>query len=166
MFDIGWSEMMVVGVVALVVIGPKDLPEMFRTLGRFTAKARGMAREFQRAMENAADEAGVKDVAKDLRDVTSARNMGLDAVKTAASKFEAWDPLKPKPAAPVAAAASAAPAAAAVTPEPAPPPAGPHTAALAAEVAERRAARAADAAARQAASDTPPVATPEPKDEA
>lgn len=94
MFDIGWTELMVIGVVALIVIGPKDLPEMFRTLGRFTAKAKGMAREFSRAMETAADEAGVKDVAADLRKATSAKSMGLDAVKDAASKFEAWDPMK------------------------------------------------------------------------
>jgi sec-independent protein translocase protein TatB len=100
MFDIGWSEMMVVGVVALIVIGPKDLPEVFRTLGRFTAKARAMAREFQRAMESAADEAGIKDVADDLRKATSPSNLGLDAVKNAASKFEAWDPMKPGPARP------------------------------------------------------------------
>ena len=109
MFDIGWTELMVVGVVALVVIGPKDLPDMFRTMGRFTAKARSMARDFQRAMEAAADEAGVKDVAKDLKNATSARSMGLDAVKNAASKFEKWDPMKPapKPAAPAPAAAAA-----------------------------------------------------------
>ena len=94
MFDIGWTELLVVGVVALIVIGPKDLPEMFRTLGRFTAKARGMARDFSRAMETAADEAGVKDITKDLKNVTSAKAMGLDAVKGAASKFEAWDPMK------------------------------------------------------------------------
>jgi sec-independent protein translocase protein TatB len=100
MFDIGWTELMVIGVVALIVIGPKDLPEMFRTLGRFTTKARGMAREFQRAMETAADESGVKDVAKDLKTMTSAKNLGLDAVKNAANKFAAWDPLKSNPTLP------------------------------------------------------------------
>jgi len=104
MFDIGWTELVLIGIVALIVIGPKDLPEMFRTLGRFTAKARAMAREFQRAMEQAANESGVGDVAKDLKDVTSPKNMGLKAVKDAADKFEKWDPLKnaAKPSAPAA----------------------------------------------------------------
>jgi sec-independent protein translocase protein TatB len=92
--EIGWTELLVIGVVALIVIGPKDLPEMFRTLGRFTAKARSMAREFSRAMENAARETGVDEVAKDLKSVGSPRSMGLDAVKNAADKFEKWDPLK------------------------------------------------------------------------
>lgn len=94
MFDFGMSELLVIGVVALIVIGPKDLPELFRSLGRFTAKMRGMAREFSRAMEAAADEAGVKDVAKDLKNVTSAKSMGLEAVREATAKFEKWDPLK------------------------------------------------------------------------
>ena len=51
MFDIGWTELLLIGVVALIVVGPKDLPHLFHSLGRFTAKARGMAREFTSAME-------------------------------------------------------------------------------------------------------------------
>jgi len=112
--SLSWSELMVVGVVALVVVGPKDLPGMFRELGRFSAKIRAMGREFSRAMEAAAKESGVKDVADDLRKITSPKSMGLDAVKSAADKFEKWDPLKnaakpskpltpaPMPATPVA----------------------------------------------------------------
>lgn len=160
--DIGWSELLLIGIVALIVIGPKDLPVMFQQLGRFTAKARSMAREFQRAMDQAAKEAGVHDVAQDLKTVTSPRNLGLDAVKGAADKFEKWDPLKnaakptappaPRPAVPTnslgtgpeAVAAATAPAAQADSP-PAAPSMGPNTAAL----AEQRAAKA--AIAREAA---------------
>jgi sec-independent protein translocase protein TatB len=162
MFDIGWTELVVIGVVALIVIGPKDLPGLFRTLGRFTAKARSMAREFQRAMESAADETGVKDVAKDLKDVTSARSLGLDAVKDAARKFEAWDPMKgtkPGAAATAASATAAAPAAAeAATAAPAAPaaPLGPNTQALADAQAAKRAAARAAAAPKPAAADSAP----------
>ena len=100
MLDIGWSELLVIGVVALVVVGPKELPVMFRTLGRFTAKARSMSREFTKAMEAAAKESGVGDAVKDLKSVTSARSMGLDAIENAASRFEIWDPLKKAPVVP------------------------------------------------------------------
>lgn len=94
MFDIGWTELMVIGVVALIVVGPKDLPGMFRTLGKFTAKAKSMAREFTRAMEDAAEESGVKDVAKGLKDATSPGKMGLNKLKEAADDFTNWDPAK------------------------------------------------------------------------
>ena len=90
--DFGWSELLVIGIVALIVVGPKDLPGMFRQLGKFTAKIRRMAREFQRAMEDAADEAGVKETASGLKKMTSAKELGLDAVKDAA---KGWDPTKP-----------------------------------------------------------------------
>lgn len=94
MLNFGWAEMLVIGVVALIVIGPEDLPQMFRQLGRFTGKLRTMSREFSRAMEQAAKESGVNDVAKDIRTATSAKSLGLEAVRSAADKFEKWDPIK------------------------------------------------------------------------
>jgi sec-independent protein translocase protein TatB len=138
--DLSWSELLVVGIIALIVIGPKDLPGMFRELGRFTAKVRSMGREFSRAMEAAAKETGVKDVADDLRKATSPKTMGLDAVKSAADKFEKWDPLKgttatSRPATPPSAAAAATAAASVAATAPA----GSATAALAAEVAAKKA---------------------------
>lgn len=147
--DLSWSELLVVGIVALIIIGPKDLPGMFRELGRFTAKIRAMGREFSRAMEQAAKESGVKDVADDLKKVTSPKSMGLDAVKSAADKFEKWDPLKnraepTKPLTPAPMPASPAPVAAAAAPvaEAAAAPAasvGPNTAALYEKQAARKA---------------------------
>ncbi|WP_431298960.1 Sec-independent protein translocase protein TatB [Tabrizicola sp. BL-A-41-H6] len=113
--DFSWSEMLLVGVVALIVIGPKDLPGMFRELGRITAKLRTMGREFSRAMEQAAKESGVKEATDGLKTLTNPAGAGLDAVKSAADRFEKWDPLKPKPTTPPAAAAAAAPAAAAAS---------------------------------------------------
>ncbi|MDE0307124.1 MAG: Sec-independent protein translocase protein TatB [Albidovulum sp.] len=88
MFDIGWSELLIIGIVALIVVGPKDLPGMFRALGRFTGKMRGMAREFQRAMNQAADESGVKDIAKDIKIAASPKKFGLDSVRSAAKEFQ------------------------------------------------------------------------------
>lgn len=84
MFDLGMMELLVIGVVALIVVGPKDLPIMFRTVGRYMGRMRGMARDFQRAMNDAADDAGVRDIDRDLRRVASARKLGLDDVKEAA----------------------------------------------------------------------------------
>lgn len=156
MFDLGMSELLVIGIVALIVIGPKDLPGMFATLGRFTAKARAMSREFSRAMEAAAKESGVNDVARDLKAATSAKSMGLDAVKDAAAKFEKWDPLKPqtRPAAAAPVAAASEPPNVAL---------GPATKALAEKQAEQRIQSAAKAAElRAAAAGTKVVSAAEP----
>jgi sec-independent protein translocase protein TatB len=83
MFGLGMSEMVLIGIVALIVIGPKDLPGLFRTMGQFTGKARMMAREFTRAMESAADEAGVKDISKTLKAAANPQKFGTDKLKEA-----------------------------------------------------------------------------------
>jgi sec-independent protein translocase protein TatB len=73
MFDIGWTELMVIGALALIVVGPKDLPRLLRTLGQYTAQARGMARDFQRSMEQAARDADITDM-KEMRDTADSLN--------------------------------------------------------------------------------------------
>lgn len=90
----GWMELMLVGVIALIVVGPKDLPVMFQALGKMTAKVRRMARDFQSAMNDAADATGAKDVAKDLKGMTSSKNLGLDKLREAADSFDKWEPGK------------------------------------------------------------------------
>ena len=67
MFDLGMMELLLIGVVALIVVGPKDLPVMFREVGRFMGRMRGMARDFQRAMNEAADDTGMKGLDRDIR---------------------------------------------------------------------------------------------------
>ena len=184
--DIGWTELLLIGIVALVVIGPEDLPGMFRQIGRFTAKLRQMSREFSRAMEQAAKETGVKDVAKDLKAAASpmsfgAGSLGLNKVKEAADRFEKWDPLAnatkpvaaqplvppPMPATPVAHPDMK------ITPAVAAAPLGPATQELVDKQAARKAILA-DTAARMKAVDAPasdlagnadpkPRATPKPR---
>lgn len=171
--DIGWAELLLIGIVALVVIGPEDLPDMFRQIGRFTAKLRQMSREFSRAMEQAAKETGVKDVAKDLKSMASPGALGLSKVKEAADRFEKWDPIssatKPNSAIPSAAKPLVPPpmpativAHPSLTPTA---PMGPATQALADKQAAKKAILA-DTAARLKAVDAPvaePVASAAPK---
>lgn len=95
----GWMELMLVGVVALIVVGPKDLPVMFQSLGKMSAKVKRMAREFQGAMNDAANSTGVGDIAKDLKGLTSPKALGIDKLKEAADSFDKWEPGKAKPVA-------------------------------------------------------------------
>ena len=78
MFDIGWSELLVIGVVALVVIGPKELPRVLRTVGQGVAKLRRMAGEFQGQFNEALREAELSD----LKDNVSALKNDLSGLAT------------------------------------------------------------------------------------
>lgn len=70
MFDIAWSELGVIAVVALVVIGPKDLPKVLRTVGQWTSKARTMAREFQSGVDDMVRESELDELRKAAKSVT------------------------------------------------------------------------------------------------
>jgi sec-independent protein translocase protein TatB len=69
MFDISWSEFLLIGVVALIVIGPKELPAVMRTLGQWTRKVRVMAADFQNQFQEAMREAEMADLKKQVDDM-------------------------------------------------------------------------------------------------
>ncbi|MBX3487964.1 MAG: Sec-independent protein translocase protein TatB [Parvibaculum sp.] len=75
MFDIGWSELLIIAAVAIIFVGPKDLPRMMRTIGRYVTKVRSMAREFQSSFEDLARETELDELRKEvtgLRDAATA----------------------------------------------------------------------------------------------
>lgn len=73
-FGFGYSEMFVVAVVAIIVIGPKDLPKVLRAFGNTIAKMRGMAREFQGHLDQAMKETGFEDVKKEFDNIKNPAN--------------------------------------------------------------------------------------------
>ena len=90
MLDMGWTEILIIGVVALIVVGPKDLPRMMRTVGQYAGKLRGMAREFQRSMDDAAREADLaefKDIKNTLNDVKSVQSDAASAIRKGMSEM-------------------------------------------------------------------------------
>ena len=135
MFDIAWSEFMLIGAVALVVIGPKDLPKAMRTVGQAVGKIRRMASEFQGQFNDAMREAELHDLKKQVEDVGGSvsssfntdfkpiempASSGLDdaALKEAEAKLAAIplpDPLPPVEIAPAEVSAPVEP-----SPEPKP----------------------------------------------
>jgi len=82
MFDVGWQELGLIAVVALLVLGPKELPGLMRTAGQLTRKARAIANEFRFNLENMAEEAELEEYKR-----------------TALQKAAAEEPLLPPPAA-------------------------------------------------------------------
>ena len=96
MFDLGWTELMVIGIVALIVVGPKDLPGMFRTIGNFVGKAKRMARDFSKAMNDAADDAGVGDVKRSFDAASNPLKTAMDEVNKSTESFTAQTMAGPK----------------------------------------------------------------------
>lgn len=102
MFDMSWGEVLVIGAVALIVIGPKDLPKALRTLGNMVGKIRRMASEFQGQFNDALREAELDDVKRQLQGVNDTVSKGFNPVQTIR------DELKGAIDAPVASGSSAA----------------------------------------------------------
>jgi sec-independent protein translocase protein TatB len=82
MFDISWGELLLIGVVALIVIGPKELPSVLRTVGQWMTKLRRMANEFQGQFQEAIREAEMADLKKEVDDLA-----------TQAKSYTNFDPL-------------------------------------------------------------------------
>jgi sec-independent protein translocase protein TatB len=87
MFDISWTEFLLIGVVALVVIGPKELPGVLRTLGQWTRKVRSMAADFQNQFHEAMREAEMGDLKKQVDDLAQDFTH-LDPLKSVRDDFE------------------------------------------------------------------------------
>lgn len=104
MFDMSWGEIMVIGGVALVVIGPKELPRTLRTVGQMTAKVRRMAGEFQAQFSEAMREADLEDVRKEVeglnRDVAAATSTAFNPIETIRNEIKSSIDAKPAPASP------------------------------------------------------------------
>jgi len=121
MFDIGWSEILVIAVVAIIVVGPKELPRMLRSFGKTMGTVRRTAndfkRQFEEALREAEREAGLEDTKKQLQSIARSNPLKEaqrdldDAVRSAA----------PAGSAPRAASSPAADKAAASRPQEAEP---------------------------------------------
>jgi sec-independent protein translocase protein TatB len=116
MFGIGYSELLVIGIIGLVVIGPKDLPRVMREVGRWVGKAQGMARHFRSGIDTMIREAELEEMEKKWREENE-RIMrdhpllgpapGMTPLADAAPAEPAWEP-----------AAEASPETAASAPDP------------------------------------------------
>ncbi|WP_331374211.1 Sec-independent protein translocase protein TatB [Sinorhizobium chiapasense] len=120
MFDIGWTELVVIAIVLIVVVGPKDLPPMLRAFGRMTSKMRGMAADFRHQFDEALREADLDEVRKTISDAQSLnpttalrdamnplRQLGNE-IKSDLQRATTPDkPAQPEPVQPAAAAAKA-----------------------------------------------------------
>lgn len=110
MFDVAWSELLLVAIVAIIVVGPKELPGLMRTAGRMLAKLRRSADEFRKQFDEAVKEAGGEDFQREMHSLrqhnplNQIRNSIEDAARdpyrppsTPMSADEAWDAYGPPP---------------------------------------------------------------------
>ena len=123
MFDIGWSELVVIGVVALIAIGPKELPGVLRAVGQWMGKIRRMASEFQGQFQEAMREAEMADLKKSVDEMTETAKSytNFDPIGTIRNEIESITADKPQASSAEAAAPATSDATSATTPDTAPP---------------------------------------------
>ncbi len=122
MFDIGWSELLVIIVVAIVVVGPKELPALLGTFGRYAGKLRRAAADFQRQFDEAMRDTEVAEVKKAMKSVRAEaasldQPVMLPKIDTPAPD-SATSPSTPAAPTPPASAVSAPPSVAETKPKP------------------------------------------------
>jgi sec-independent protein translocase protein TatB len=91
MFDIGWSELLIIGIVALIVIGPKELPGVLRMAGQWIAKVRRMAADFQGQFQEAmreADMADLKQQVDEIKQQADDLSASFDPLDTVRNEFD------------------------------------------------------------------------------
>jgi sec-independent protein translocase protein TatB len=119
MFDLGWGKIIIIAVIALVVIGPKELPAVLRTVGQWMGKIRRMAAEFQGQFQEAMREAEMADLKKSIDAITDATRgigSGLDPISSVSKDIESAFADKPEATTPPTPPAADEPAAAATEP--------------------------------------------------
>jgi sec-independent protein translocase protein TatB len=111
MFDIGWGELLIIGIVALIAIGPKELPGVMRMIGQWMAKVRSMASEFRGQLQDAMREAEMAELKKQVEEMSAAAVKKFeDPIEDARRDIEGSVRDKPAtPASPVEPAPQAAP---------------------------------------------------------
>lgn len=87
MLDLGWTELLVVAVLTVLIFGPKELPTVLRTVTQFVSKMRGMARDFQRTMDDVAREAELDKLKEEVKDGSGMNSM-LDPTGTENNMFD------------------------------------------------------------------------------
>ncbi|MGV8996061.1 MAG: Sec-independent protein translocase protein TatB [Parvibaculaceae bacterium] len=105
MFDFAWSELLLVAVLAIVFIGPKDLPKLMRTFGEYAGKMRAMAREFQNAFEDIARESELDELRKQVAELRETTMKPLTDAEQAIRQAQITN-IEVKPAEPEAVPAS------------------------------------------------------------
>ena len=101
MFEIGWTELVLIAVVAIVVIGPKDLPRAMRVVGQWSARVKRMARDFQGQFNEALKEAELDGIQKDLQGLSKIDPIGRVRKELASIEADVRKDLSPPPVPPV-----------------------------------------------------------------
>ncbi len=94
MFDIGWSELLVVGMVAMIVVGPKELPALMRTIGNFIGKIKETASSFQRQFHQAVEESELGQLKTDVDELSAefSPDKLMGGIESFGPDFDEFDP--------------------------------------------------------------------------